>query len=103
MNLEEGKITAAGCLLPLTQSKTLRKELGTRHRAGLGMSEVSDALIVIVSEETGTISVAAEGRLSRFLNATTLKKLLTEELAGEEGSGNIEGFLRFRQNEKEEE
>ncbi len=55
------------------------------------MSEVSDALIVIVSEETGTISVAAEGRLSRFLNVTTLKKLLTEEL-GEEGSGNIEGF-----------
>ncbi len=103
INLEEGKIMAAGCLLPLTQIKTLRKELGTRHRAGLGMSEVSDALTIIVSEETGTVSVAVKGRLSRFLNATTLKKLLVDELAGEEGNVNIEGFLRFRQNEKEKE
>lgn len=101
IKLEEGKIMAAACLLPLTQTKILRKELGTRHRAGLGMSEVSDAVTVIVSEETGTISVATKGRLSRFLNAATLKKMLIDGLAGEERSINPEGFLRFRQNEKE--
>ena len=61
------RIAAAGCVLPLTQSRNISSDLGTRHRAGIGMSEVSDAVVVIVSEETGTISVAVNGMLKRHL------------------------------------
>lgn len=77
------RIAAAGCVLPLTQSRNISSDLGTRHRAGIGMSEVSDAVVVIVSEETGTISVAIGGMLKRHLAPQTLGKLLTNELISE--------------------
>ncbi len=70
------RIYAAGCVLPLTQSKTLSKDLGTRHRAGIGITENSDAIAIIVSEETGIISVAVDGKLSRFLDIKTVEKTL---------------------------
>ena len=79
-----GRVAAAGCVLPLTENTHLSRDLGTRHRAGIGMSEVSDAVVVIVSEETGTISVAEGGMLKRHLSAQTLIRLLSSELVSEE-------------------
>lgn len=70
------RIVSAGCVLPLTQNKTLSKELGTRHRAGIGITENSDAISIIVSEETGIISMAIDGKLSRFLDIKTVEKTL---------------------------
>ncbi|MDW7670101.1 MAG: diadenylate cyclase CdaA [Bacillota bacterium] len=72
--IRKNKIMAAGCFLPLTENSSLNKELGTRHRAGLGITEKSDALVVIVSEETGAISIAENGKLTRYLDVDTLKK-----------------------------
>ena len=76
-----GKILAAGCVLPLTDKQNLNKELGMRHRAGIGMSEKSDAVVVIVSEETGSISVAVDGSLKRHRTGPELDALLREELS----------------------
>ena len=70
------RLIAAGCLLPLTENRTLSTELGTRHRAAIGLSEQCDALIVVVSEETGTISVAENGHIMRHLSPEYLKELL---------------------------
>lgn len=70
------KIYAAGCVLPLTQNKELSKDLGTRHRAGIGITEHSDAMALIVSEETGIISLAVDGKLSRFLDVKSVEKEL---------------------------
>ena len=70
------RLYAAGCVLPLTQNKQLSKELGTRHRAGIGITENSDALVIIVSEETGVISIAQNGNLTRFLDAKNIEKTL---------------------------
>lgn len=78
------RIAAAGCVLPLTQNRNISSDLGTRHRAGIGMSEASDAVVVIVSEETGTISVAIGGMLKRHLAPQTLQKLLSNELIADE-------------------
>ncbi len=75
------KIITAGCVLPLTANTNLSSELGTRHRAALGLSEASDAVIVIVSEETGTISLAINGSLTRNLTEGSLKKALTKLLS----------------------
>ena len=84
MIIRDGRIAAAGCVLPLSDSNRLSADLGTRHRAGVGMSEASDAVVVIVSEETGTISVAVGGMLKRHLAPQTLARLLHNELhAGE--------------------
>ena len=80
MIIRDGEIAAAGCVLPLSESHRLSADLGTRHRAGVGMSEASDAVVVIVSEETGTISVAVGGMLKRHLAPQTLEKLLRNEL-----------------------
>lgn len=80
MIIRDGRIAAAGCVLPLSDSVRLSADLGTRHRAGVGMSEASDAVVVIVSEETGTISVAVGGMLKRHLASQTLEKLLHNEL-----------------------
>ena len=78
------KLYAAGCVLPLTQNIELNKELGTRHRAGIGITENSDALVIIVSEETGIISIAQNGKLTRFLDGKTIeKKLLNLYFEGE--------------------
>ncbi len=76
--IRSDKIMAAGCYLPLTENPNLSKELGTRHRAALGVTEQSDAIAIIVSEETGVISVAREGKLSRYLDVKTLKNMLRE-------------------------
>ncbi len=90
--IRDGRVAAAGCVLPLSNSHLLSADLGTRHRAGVGMSENSDAVVVIVSEETGTISVAVGGMLKRHLAPQTLEKLLRRELCPEaeaEGSRRI--------------
>lgn len=76
----EGKIHAAGCILPLTENVSISRSLGTRHRAGVGMSENSDAVVVIVSEETGTISVAKSGELQRDFTTETLRLELENEI-----------------------
>ena len=97
MIIREGKIKAAGCVLPLSTSDRLAADLGTRHRAGVGMSENSDAVVVIVSEETGTISVAMGGMLKRHLAPKTLEKLLRNALCPEEDqqeNRNIGQILR---------
>lgn len=72
------RIHAASCVLPLTSRTSIGKNLGTRHRAGVGLSEVSDAFVIIVSEETGAISVAQNGTLRRFLDLKTLEKMLLD-------------------------
>lgn len=77
------KIAAAGCVLPLTDRTNLNKELGTRHKAGIGMSEKSDAVVVIVSEETGAVSVAIDGMLKRHLTEESLSCILHTELVKE--------------------
>jgi len=82
--IRAGRITAAGCMLPMTQRMSLAKELGMRHKAGIGMSERSDAISVIVSEETGAISVAIDGMLKRHLDEETFTQLLRSELIGSE-------------------
>ena len=91
MIISNGRVAAAGCVLPLSDSNRLSAELGTRHRAAVGMSEVSDAVVVVVSEETGAISVAVGGVLKRHLAAQTLERLLRNELCpaepGEESGG----------------
>ena len=83
MIIRDGLVTAAGCVLPLSDSDRLSLDLGTRHRAAVGMSEVSDAVVVVVSEETGAISVAVGGVLKRHLAPQTLEKLLRNELCPE--------------------
>lgn len=82
--IRNARIAAAGCVLPLTNKTNLSKDLGMRHRAGIGASEQSDAVVVIVSEETGAISIAVEGMLKRNLNLATFEKLLRNELVREE-------------------
>ena len=78
--VQDGKVSAAGCVLPVSNSTSLPKDLGTRHRAAVGISEVSDAVAVVVSEETGSISVAVGGMLKQHLSPETLEKLLRNEL-----------------------
>ncbi len=78
------KIYAAGCFLPLSENPSISKSLGTRHRAALGLSEQSDAFIIVVSEETGVISVVEEGRMTRYLNDVTLREMLLERFQSKE-------------------
>ena len=85
--IQGNQITAAGCYLPMTEDPNLSKELGTRHRAGIGITEHSDALAIIVSEETGIISVADDGVLSRYLDEKKLRNLLVEECSPERSDG----------------
>lgn len=82
--IANGRIAAAGCILPLSGKQNISKDLGTRHRAGLGQSETFDSLSVIVSEETGGISLAEGGVLKRHLAPETLERLLTSKLMPEE-------------------
>ena len=82
--IRHGRILGAGCMLPLSKNVNLSRDLGMRHRAGIGMSENSDAVVVIVSEETGSISVAIGGMLKRHLKPETLSKLLRNELMPQE-------------------
>ena len=78
--IKEGRIAAAGCMLPLSANPNLSRDLGMRHRAGIGVSEQSDAVVVIVSEETGGISVAVDGLLKRHLTQDTFEAILRREL-----------------------
>ncbi len=99
-----GRIAAAGCVLPLSESNRLSADLGTRHRAGVGMSEASDAVVVIVSEETGAISVAVGGMLKRHLAPQTLELMLRSELCHEERKEeNLVIQLRHKLKRKERE
>lgn len=108
--IREGRIAAAGCVLPLTQSTNLSKDLGMRHRAGIGLSEQSDAVVIIVSEETGAISMAVEGMLKRHLSGPTLDKLLHSELIQEDEDSSrvnqllsgVKAFFRGKKNEENE-
>lgn len=95
------RIAAAGCVLPLTENRNISSDLGTRHRAGIGMSEVSDAVVVIVSEETGTISVAISGMFKRHLAPQTLEKLLLNELAPKEETKTRNPLKLLRKQRKE--
>lgn len=82
--IRKGRIHASGCVLPLTNNMSLNKKLGTRHRAGIGISENSDALVIIVSEETGIISLAANGKLTRNYDKKKLKNILTRIMKNRE-------------------
>jgi diadenylate cyclase len=82
--IRNGRIYAAGCFLPLSSNSNIVKELGTRHRAAIGMSENSDALVLVVSEETGMVSVALDGVLDRNISRVKLESYLTTNLLGEE-------------------
>ena len=98
MIIRDGRVAAAGCVLPLSDSNRLSADLGTRHRAGVGMSEASDAVVVIVSEETGTISVAVGGMLKRHLPSQMLDKLLRKELCSEqEENEKTNALVRLKQ------
>ena len=94
--IRDGRVYAAGCVLPLTKNNSISKDLGTRHRAGIGITENSDALTLIVSEETGIISIAEDGQLSRFLDVKTVeKKLLNMYMKIDEGSRPRNVVYRF--------
>ena len=96
------KVYAASCVLPLTSRQDIGKNLGTRHRAGLGLSEVSDAFIIIVSEETGAISVARNGELSRFLDLKSLEKMLLDiYIRSDEDRGLLSRFKVRKGTDKE--
>lgn len=99
--IKDDKIKAAACFLPLTDNSGLSKELGTRHRAALGISERSDALALIVSEETGAISIAENGSISRYLDTKTLRQILTDMYKPK--SSNPTFFTRWRQKDEQEE
>ena len=97
MIVRDGRIAAAGCVLPLSESSRLSLDLGTRHRAAVGMSEVSDAVVVVVSEETGAISVAIDGMLKRHLAPQTLERLLRNELCHEEAQEETNPVIKLVQ------
>lgn len=80
MIIRDGKVYAASCILPLTDNLQISRELGTRHRAGVGMSEESDAIVIILSEETGMISIAEAGELKRNFTGEMLKKTLADRI-----------------------
>lgn len=97
--IQKGRITAAGCFLPLTNNPKVEKTLGTRHRAAIGLSEDTDAAVLVVSEETGTISVAYREQLYRELDANSLRDLLQRIFSpeGEDDEGNL--VERFKKGE----
>ncbi len=102
MIIRNERIAAAGCILPLTSNNALSKQLGTRHRAAVGMSEASDAVVVVVSEETGTISVCIGGVITRNYTQMTLREKLYAELVKTD-DGEKKGFVsrvlgRFKKN-----
>ena len=103
--VRHGRILGAGCMLPLSKNVNLSRDLGMRHRAGIGMSENSDAVVVIVSEETGSISVAIGGMLKRHLKPETLENLLRNELLPQDSNAepdkqkfSLTGLLQPRKN-----
>lgn len=104
--IKDGRIVAAACILQLTENNALSRELGTRHRAAIGVSENTDAVVLIVSEETGIISTARDGRLTRYLDKKSLTALLTElfvpqEVTLKQSVGRILDKLKEDRHEKE--
>ena len=87
------KVFAAGCVLPLTENNELNKSLGTRHRAGIGITENSDCLTIIVSEETGVISIAENGKLERFLDKKTIEKVLLDMYLDEDNGQSLDRLV----------
>ena len=105
MIIRDGRVAVAGCVLPLSESSRISADLGTRHRAGMGISEVSDAVVVIVSEETGTVSVAVGGMLKRHLASQTLERLLHNELCPKEDKAEqspLQRLTEMLRNKKKE-
>lgn len=94
--LQDNRIAAAACYLPLSESPFISKELGTRHRAGIGISEVTDSLTIIISEETGSVSVTKSGELYRNLDQETLQKMLLNELVLDKSKITSSGILSWR-------
>ena len=95
MIIRDGRIYAAACILPLTENTQISRELGTRHRAGVGMSENSDAIVVILSEETGMISVAEGGELQRNFTPDTLAKTLEDRILWNQEGATAKRKLRW--------
>ena len=93
--IRDGRVHAAGCFLPLSMNNEIVKELGTRHRAAIGMSENSDAVVLVVSQETGVISVALDGELKRGFSRRSLEDYLVSLIIGEEKK-TITARVRFR-------
>ena len=93
--IKNNRVRAAACFLPLSQNQSISKELGTRHRAAVGMSEKSDALVIVVSEETGTVSTVKDGVISRYIDPDVLRKKLIDQEYGEQG------LLDFLKNNEE--
>ncbi len=98
--IRNNRIYASGCFLPLTTDSTLNKELGTRHRAGIGVTEVSDCITIVVSEETGIISVAQNGKLTRDLDADDLKRILRAKLIVETTEKKTRRKFTFKKGNK---
>nr|WP_072514620.1 diadenylate cyclase CdaA [Ndongobacter massiliensis] len=98
--VKEDQIRAAGCFLPLTENSGLSRDLGTRHRAALGISERSDALVVVVSEETGLVSTCQNGEISRRIDEPTLRSLLLEFFSDEKND-SVFGGLFDKKNRKD--
>ncbi|RBP44937.1 diadenylate cyclase [Garciella nitratireducens] len=96
MIIRGDRIVASGCFLPLTENQGLSKQLGTRHRAGLGITENSDSVVVIVSEETGIISLAMDGKLSRYLDIQSLRQILIDVLVEKEQNPIQFNWLKWR-------
>ena len=92
MIIQDGKIAAAACYLPLSESPHIDKALGTRHRAAIGVSEVTDSVTLTVSEETGAVSLAIAGRLYRELDEEALRNKLIQELVIEEKETTLSFF-----------
>ena len=90
--ISQGRLAAAGCFLPLSDNRLLGQDLGTRHRAALGISEVSDSLTIIVSEETGVISIAKNGKLIRYIDSKSLRDALSVAFRLEEVNAERVGF-----------
>ena len=102
MIIRNRRINAAACILPLSEDPSISRDLGTRHRAGIGITETTDAVTLIVSEETGIISMAREGRLTRHLDARSLNILLTELFTPERNVYSWFSGLRGEDQENEE-
>lgn len=101
--IRDGKVLAAGCILPLTDNQNVSQELGTRHRAAIGMSEGCDAVVVVVSEENGVISIALNGSLTRDYSRETLSDKLCELLlSGDRDHSNLFTALKIRKEKKNE-
>jgi len=97
--IESGTIASAGCLFPLSQDPRLSKTMGMRHRAAIGLSEETDAIVAVVSEETGAISVAIAGKLTRDLDKETLLKILNNLFGREKKQKGVFDFLRKKHDE----